>query len=86
MEENKETSPDVHVQRESPMSRGPSRFREADVKRAVRAVLGTGVEIARVEIDAAGKVILVIGKPADGGADRNEWDEAFNGKNQTQAR
>jgi hypothetical protein len=63
------------------MSRGPSRFREADVKRAVRAVLGTGVEIVRVEIDAAGKVILVIGKPGDEPAkpSRNPWDDV-NGK------
>jgi len=58
------------------MSRGPQRFRERDVTRAVKAVVKAGVEVARVEIDTEGRIVVVAGKPADGHAP-NEWDEAL---------
>jgi hypothetical protein len=37
------------------MSRAPSRFRQQDVTRAVKAVAAAGLNIARIEIDKAGK-------------------------------
>lgn len=39
-------------------------FRQADVTRAVKAVVAAGVEIQRVEIDSTGKIVIVTGKPA----------------------
>lgn len=41
-------------------------FRQRDVSRAVRAVLETGVGVARVEIGADGKISILTGKPIDG--------------------
>jgi hypothetical protein len=40
------------------MSKGPSTFRETDVKRAIRAAESAGKKVGRIEIDRAGKIIL----------------------------
>jgi hypothetical protein len=60
------------------MPRAPSAFRQNDVTRAVKGAVAGGVRIVRVEIDKAGKIVLV----AENG-DRqpteetvNEWDGA----------
>lgn len=61
------------------MARGPSTFRQQDVTRAVKAVAAAGVDIARIEIDKAGKIVII---PADGAQPKdepsatgvNEWD------------
>jgi hypothetical protein len=45
------------------MSRGPLTFRQADVTRALRAVKDAGVEVARVEVDKTGKIVVVVGEP-----------------------
>ena len=37
------------------MARAPSTFRQQDVTRAVKAVAAAGVNIARIEMDKAGK-------------------------------
>ena len=68
------------------MSRGPARFQAADVARAVKGAEAAGKSVARVEVDRDGKIVVVIGKPADHSAEANEWDAEFNGKDQTQAR
>ena len=56
------------------MSRAPSTFRQQDVTRAVKAVVAAGVDIARIEIDKAGKIVIIAltdgGKPVAA----NEWD------------
>ena len=43
------------------MARAPSTFRQSDVTRAVKAVAAAGVNIARVEIDKSGKIVIVTG-------------------------
>jgi hypothetical protein len=43
------------------MSRGVQIFRHTDVKKATIAVLGAGLEVQRVEIDRAGKIVIVTG-------------------------
>ena len=45
------------------MSRAP--FRQVDVARAVRAVLATGVGVARVEIGADGRISILTGQPIE---------------------
>jgi len=41
------------------------RIKQVDITRAVRAVRAAGVDVARVEVDVDGKIIVVAGKPAD---------------------
>ena len=41
------------------MRRAPSTFRQQDVTRAVKAVAAAGVHIARIEIDKAGKIVII---------------------------
>jgi plasmid replication initiation protein len=57
------------------MSRVPSTFRQAHVTKAVKAVVAAGVDIARIEIDAAGKIVIVTGKPEarDSGQPLDTW-------------
>jgi hypothetical protein len=45
------------------MARARSTFRQQDVTRAVKAVTAAGVGISRVEIDKAGKIIIVTVSP-----------------------
>ncbi len=45
------------------MPRSPCTFRETDVRRAIKAARSSGIEIARVEIDKYGKIVVVTGKP-----------------------
>jgi hypothetical protein len=41
------------------MSRGLQIFRQTDVKKATIAVRDAGLEVQRVEIDRAGKIVIV---------------------------
>jgi hypothetical protein len=59
------------------MSRAPSTFRQQDVTRAVKAVAAAGVHIARIEIDKAGKIVIITAGASDqhgGTTEANEWD------------
>jgi hypothetical protein len=56
------------------MPRRPSTFKQRDVTRAVKAVTAAGVDIGRIEIDTTGKIVIVPGKPEEGGAKGNDWD------------
>lgn len=63
------------------MSRGVQIFRQTDVRKAALAVRDAGLEVHRIEIDRAGKIVIVTGRSADQqinalvaeSAD-NEWD------------
>jgi hypothetical protein len=58
------------------MSRSSCTFKQRDVTKAVKAIVAAGVQVERVEIDRAGKIIITAARPmesADGA--RNEWDE-----------
>lgn len=46
------------------MARAPLAFRQTDVTRAVKAVVAAGVEVARVEVDKDGRIVVIAGKPA----------------------
>ena len=41
------------------MPRGGAKFRQSDVTRALRAALAAGMDIARLEIDNTGKIVIV---------------------------
>ena len=61
------------------MARAPSTFRQQDVTRAVKAVVAAGVDIARVEIDRAGKIVIIAAKASttekdDLDTELEEWE------------
>ena len=43
------------------MARAPSTFRQQDVTRAIRAAIAAGVDIARIEVDKNGRIVIVTG-------------------------
>jgi hypothetical protein len=51
------------------MPRAPSTFRQQDVTRAVKAVAAAGVHIARIEIDKAGKIVIIAAEALHAAAD-----------------
>lgn len=61
------------------MARGNCTFRQSDVTKAVKAVVAAGLEVARVEVDKDGRIVVVAGSPAHDDGDavhKNEWDAA----------
>ena len=60
------------------MTRPPATFRQQDVTKAVKAVAAAGVHIARVEIDKAGKIVIITTDATESqsgeSAEVNEWD------------
>jgi hypothetical protein len=44
------------------MSRGPHRFRQSDITRAVRAVIAAGVDVREVMVDANGAIRVIVGR------------------------
>ncbi|HEY1860484.1 MAG TPA: hypothetical protein VGG61_09035 [Gemmataceae bacterium] len=58
------------------MTRAPCIFKQTDVTRAVKAVVAAGVEVARVEVDKDGRIVVIAGKPESNPAS-NPWDEAM---------
>src|SRR5262249_37115659 len=65
------------------MARGSLTFRQTDVTRALKAVTAAGIEVARIEIDRNGRIVIIPGKPTS--EEANEWDRAY-GADQTQIR
>lgn len=54
------------------MARGAQTFKQADVTKAVKGAVAAGIEVARVEIDRDGKIVLIAGQPPS--PTQNEWD------------
>jgi hypothetical protein len=61
------------------LSRRPPTFRQRDVVAAVKAVVAAGCAVTRVEVDKAGKIVVVViskdpalNNPYD---TVNEWDD-----------
>ena len=50
-------------------------FRQRDMTRAIRAARAAGVEIARIEIDPNGRIVIVADNcEQDEPREMNEWD------------
>lgn len=64
------------------MARRPLTFRQQDLVRALKGAKAVGIEVARIEIDKSGKIVIVTGNTM-GEHDNtcNEWDE-FDGAHQ----
>jgi hypothetical protein len=63
------------------MSRGPQTFRQRDIVAAVKAVTAAGYVVVRVEVDKAGRIVVVTNQeiavePAEPADATNEWDNA----------
>ena len=62
------------------LARAPSKFRRPSLTKAVKAVAAAGVEIARVEIDTSGKIVIIAvtapaaGKQDDLDRELQEWE------------
>ena len=59
------------------MSRGPLPFRQTDVARAIKGAVAGGLTVQRVEVDKAGKIIVVVGEAGKdvAASENNEWDK-----------
>lgn len=53
----------------------PARFKQSDVKRATAGVVAAGLSVARIEIDASGKIVIIPGKPTTAPKNDNEWQD-----------
>jgi hypothetical protein len=60
------------------MSRGQLTFRKRDLQRALTTVTQAGHDVARVEIDKAGKIVLILNDedPIPSSSAR-DWDKAL---------
>ena len=61
------------------MSHGPYRFRETEMRRAIKAARSAGIEIARLDVNKDGGFAIIPGKPDGGGngGASNPWDEVL---------
>jgi len=56
----------------------PEMAKRPSVKRIVKAALDAGLEVARVEVGADGRIVVVAGKPGnDVTAFENPWDQVL---------
>lgn len=56
------------------MSRGPApSFTQRNATRLMRAVIAAGLSVAKVEVDKAGKIVVIVGEP-DKAATASESD------------
>jgi hypothetical protein len=63
------------------MGRKLARFRMMDVQRAMKGALAAGIDRPRVEIDPAGKIVVMMDRPdlplaVEPEEEANPWDEA----------
>jgi hypothetical protein len=56
------------------MARGKLSFKKTDVTRAVKAVAAAGVKVARVEVDTAGKIVIIAAGEPESQLAGNELD------------
>ena len=52
-------------------------FRQADVRRLLRAVAEAGREAVSIEVDRTGRVVIKLASTPDHSDNDNEWDEVL---------
>ena len=57
------------------MTRQPVKFRQADISRAVKGAQAGGLDIGKIEIDGAGKIILFAKSEIETGSDLERWEQ-----------
>jgi hypothetical protein len=55
----------------------PARFKQADIKRAVRGVVDAGVRVGRVEIDPNGNIVIFTAEAPAARRGGNSWDRVL---------
>ena len=56
------------------MTRRAATFTQADVSRAARGAIKAGLRPDRIEIDAAGKIVVIFGVAPEPGDDPADWE------------
>jgi hypothetical protein len=60
------------------MSRRQLTFRQNDVARAIKGAVAGGMTVRRIEVDKAGKIVVIVGDADQATAttigEANEWD------------
>jgi len=59
------------------MSHGPHRFRESEMRRALRAMAALRIPVGRIDFDKNGGFAIIPGKATETSGERNEWDEVL---------
>lgn len=62
------------------MARGPLRFRQSDICRALKAAIAAGVQVERVRIGQDGEITIEVkdaSAETDAERDGNPWDKAL---------
>jgi hypothetical protein len=61
------------------MTRRPASITQTEVARVVKGVVKAGVEVARVEVDKEGRIVIIANKLRESmnGAESNPWDEVL---------
>jgi hypothetical protein len=56
----------------------PARFKQNDLKRAVKGVEEAGVRVGRIEIAPDGKIVIIpVGQVPKSAANGNSWDDVL---------
>jgi hypothetical protein len=58
------------------MSRGPTKFRQTELARALRAALAAGLEVARIRVDKNGEItmeLVTTGSTKEPATPLDEW-------------
>jgi hypothetical protein len=58
------------------MPRDRCTFRQTDVTRAIKGARAAGIDVARIEIEKDGRIVILPTQSAST-PPRNEWDEAL---------
>jgi hypothetical protein len=60
------------------MPRAPCNFRQRDLTRAIKGARAAGIDVARIEIEKDGRIVLVFDEPAQSNDKLNPWDTVLN--------